>query len=772
MKDRPLYLALSTAGMVAAGSGDDVRSVGPDEAAALAGPADAVTTDDTVAAPPGGVVSLQCPTALAVTADGVQAWSPLLGRRVPLSGQQVRALVGLGAGMTADSPDAQALLPLVSLGVLSVRPPGHAVVQGGYLKPRPAAVPRPVPPPRTDAVPVHLVCASHIAGVPLALGMLSASARAHDGGRLLERFDLRPVRAETATTVAEVEARPVPSVLLCSNYLWSVPENLELSRRVKELAPGSITVHGGPSTPKYPGDVEAFLADHPHVDVLVLGEGEVTIVELLDRLVDGLDVDRVAGIPGTVVRTSSGQVVRGPDRERMASLDDLPSPYLMGLFDHLDGGVLDLMPIETNRGCPYGCTFCDWGSATMSRIRTVPMERVQAELEWIAARGVGTLFIADANFGILPRDLEIAEHLVELRSRYGAPRTVLVSFAKNQTMRAAEIVRTWIEGGIVTEGSIALQSSDGATLEIIRRKNIRVERYDELTEAFRALRLPMAVDLMMGLPGSTVDSFRADLQRCIDGELTARIYPTMVLPNSPMNEPGYRAEQAIRTDAAGIVIGTASYDDDDYRAMLRIRRLYRAGDHFGVLRHVGRWAQYDHGLAVTDLLVAIDRRVTEDPGSWPSLVWVARHLARWTVPPPGWPPFLDEVRRLLVDELGLPDDAALGTALAVQQAHLPWPGRSFPDLVDLPHDYVGWYTALRRGAADHRPLSDWGPGRLVVTDPRGICGDRVGSHLRAHEHPDVDNVMLNEFWIADDWELESPLTRALPQVLADERSAA
>ena len=405
----------------------------------------------------------------------------------------------------------------------------------------------------------------------------------------------------------------------------------------------------------------------------------------------------------------------------------------------------------------------------MSRVRTFPLPRVKAELEWIASRGVGTLFIADANFGMLPRDLEIAEHLVELRQRFGSPRTVLVSFAKNQTLRAAEIVRTWVDGGIVTEGSIALQSSDPTTLEIIRRKNIRVERYDELTEAFRTMRLPMAVDLMMGLPGSTVDSFRNDLQRCIDGELTARIYPTMVLPNSPMNEPSYREEHAIRTDASGIVVGTSSYDDDDHRAMLRLRRLYRGCDHFGVLRHVGRWVQHDHDLAVTDLLIQIDRVVTADPEAWPSLVWVARHLPRWTVPPAGWPPFLAEVRRLLTEQLGIPDDDALDTALRVQESHLPWPGRRFPDIVDLRHDYVGWFDALRRGEGS--PLSTWGPGTLVVDDPRGVCGDQIAAHLRYHEHPDLDNVMLNEFWIADDWELRSPLARNLPQVLAEERVA-
>ena len=525
-------------------------------------------------------------------------------------------------------------------------------------------------------------------------------------------------------------------------------------------------MHGGPSTPKYPGDVDAFLAEHGHVDIMVLGEGERTVVELLDRLGAGLDVDAVAGVPGTIVRRSDGTVVRASERERIAELGELPSPYLMGLFDHLDGGLLDLMPLETNRGCPYGCTFCDWGSATMSRIRSFPMERVVAELEWIARRGVGTLFIADANFGILPRDLKIAQHLVGLRQQHGAPRTVLVSFAKNQTLRAAEIVRTWIDGGIVTEGSIALQSSDDQTLEIIRRRNIRVERYDELTEAFREMGLPLAVDLMLGLPGSTVPSFTADLQRCIDGELTARIYPTVVLPNSPMNDPEYRATHRLRTNEAGVVIGADSFDDAAYAEMLRVRRRYRAADHFGILRHVARWAQHDHDVPATELLDRVGVLVAEDPSAWPSLLWVCQHLPRWTVPPAGWPPMLDEVRRVLVDHFGLPAGPAMETALAVQLAHLPWPGRSFPSEVALDHDYVAWFEGL--ASPGHPRLEQLGPGVLCVEDPRGICSVHAGAHLRHHPHPDLDSVMLNEFWIADDLELSSPVGRRLPQVLAHE----
>lgn len=406
----------------------------------------------------------------------------------------------------------------------------------------------------------------------------------------------------------------------------------------------------------------------------------------------------------------------------------------------------------------------------MSRVRSFPLERVFAELEWIARHDVGTLFIADANFGMLPRDLEIARYIADLKVRLGAPRAVLVSFAKNQTLRAAEIVKTWIDAGIATEGSVALQTTSDETLHNINRKNIRVERYDELTEEFRKLGLPLAVDLMLGLPGSTVDALAADLQKCIDGELTARIYPTVVLPNSPMNSPEYRAENRIRVDASGIVVEAASFDDADYASMLRLRRIYRTCDHFGVLRHVARWAQHDCGIPAVDLYRAIDEAVSSQPTAWPNLHWMARHFAHFTVPPPDWDGFLDEARRLLVGRFDVAESPELTTVLAVQRAHLPSPRAEFPRRVELDHDYVGWFDSIyssERADHPHRLLGEFGRGVLVVDDPRGICASDLSAHMRLHPHPDVDSVMLNEFWIADDWELASPVMRRIPQVLVE-----
>jgi len=109
---------------------------------------------------------------------------------------------------------------------------------------------------------------------PLALGTIMAYAEAFEGGRLQERLDFRHDWVWADDRFEVFTARP--AVYLFSNYLWSHAHCIATSARVKEQSPHSVTIHGGPDTPGYPEDVERYFADHPHVDVTVHGEGEVT----------------------------------------------------------------------------------------------------------------------------------------------------------------------------------------------------------------------------------------------------------------------------------------------------------------------------------------------------------------------------------------------------------------------------------------------------------------------------------------------------------------
>ncbi|MFN8017066.1 MAG: radical SAM protein [Acidimicrobiales bacterium] len=410
-------------------------------------------------------------------------------------------------------------------------------------------------------------------------------------------------------------------------------------------------------------------------------------------------------------------MARGPKRKRMEDLDAVPSPYLDGWFDDVELAGL-LAVVETNRGCPFGCTFCDWGMATRSRVRTYDLDRVAREIEWLAARGVDGIFVADANFGALDRDLDITRSLADARRAHGSPRQVEFTFAKDTAELLIPIVDLLWDAGVEVDGNLALQTVDEPTLKLVRRKNLPPSEYHRVRQQFRDRGLPMTSDIMLGLPGATYESMRGDVQFCLDNEITPRAHRTVLLPNAPMSAPEHRAELDIEADHLQRVDRTLSFELDDVRRAANLHRLADAFDTYGIARLPLRFASRDHGIAETDVLERLDVLSRTAADRYPALAWAAVGFTAWMVPPGSWGELLDELGGWMVDELGVPDDDALGAVLAAQAAVLPSPGATFPRRVALAHDVAAWWAAQTYppDPASHRPLRSFGAGVLEVDD--------------------------------------------------------
>ncbi len=604
-----------------------------------------------------------------------------------------------------------------------------------------------------DRVPVIPVNTDHTS-TPAALGMLMAYAIAYDNGRLGESYNFVPLFFADATRIIERASKP--GIFMFSNYLWTLEDNLKLSAAVKAANPASITIHGGPSTPKYDRDAEDFFAKYDHVDITVRGEGESTFAEILNALDPSnlSDLSRLKEVTGLSYRTSDGSCRTG-DRERIADLDTIPSPYLTGLFDAFGASKSGAI-LESNRGCPYGCTFCDWGSATLSRVRRFDLDRVFKELEWCAQRQIQTASFADANFGMLERDVDIARKIADMKRTYGYPRTVATNYAKNKVKHLRHIIEILAEVNILTEGVISLQSMDEATLKIIDRSNIKLEKYNELTTEFRQANLPLAADIMMGLPGSTPSAFFSDLQKCTDRDVRVRANPTMLLTNSPMNDPVYRKEHGIVALPGELLKETATYTRAQWEDMNELRIAFNLFDNWGVLRYVGRHVRSVTGRGEVEFYDNLSKEALRHPQEWPIMATALRTLEQHMAPPGSWGLFIDEVRRYLVEKVGLADDSALQTALKVQLAHLPAPDRVFPYVLQLEHDYAAWQKLLlaaREGGhrddwQDHIPqLSECAPATLTVNDPHETCSRSLGMPMGAIAYT------------LRSWEMDSPVAR-------------
>jgi hypothetical protein len=239
----------------------------------------------------------------------------------------------------------------------------------------------------------------------------------------------------------------------------------------------------------------------------------------------------------------NGSVIDTGDSDRINDLSVLPSPYTNGFFDQIIADNPDvewMSTLETNRGCPYQCTFCDWGSLTLSKIKQFPLEKVFAELEWISKNKCGTLYVADANFGIFPeRDNLIVDRFIELRNKYGLPYYWATTWAKNQKKEVINIIKKLSgDSEFYSLGlNISLQTLNEQVLLNIKRKNMHDMSVTEMFNLAEEMQQPSFTELILGLPGETLSSWKENFYKLfrMDIQCFADVSVAQVLENAEMN---------------------------------------------------------------------------------------------------------------------------------------------------------------------------------------------------------------------------------------------
>lgn len=319
-----------------------------------------------------------------------------------------------------------------------------------------------------------------------------------------------------------------------SSYIWNKNYNYRLAKTIKKLRPNVLIVFGGPE-PEI--ENKNFFKMHPYIDVCVKQEGEISFKKILDNY----DSKNFTTIKGLLINDNLETIDTG-ESERISDLDTIPSPYLTGVFDKLISENPDITwnaTLETNRGCPYACTFCDWGSLTYNKIKQFNLEKVFSELEWISKHKCDWMSITDANFGIFPeRDNLIADKLIEVQKLYGYPKNYTISWAKNQKREIVGIVKKLImEGGSKIGLNLSVQTLDENTLNVIKRKNLETNKIEEIFQICENYNIPLFTELILGLPGQTLDSFKQDFFRLFEiGNHTGiSVYQAQILENAEMN---------------------------------------------------------------------------------------------------------------------------------------------------------------------------------------------------------------------------------------------
>lgn len=315
-----------------------------------------------------------------------------------------------------------------------------------------------------------------------------------------------------------------------SHYIWNKNYCYTLARELKKSNPDCKIIFGGPETPITQSQL---FQKHPYIDIVVKNEGEKCFRDILEN-------NDCSTIPGLLLNDNTKTLDTGPN-VRIDELDCIPSPYLTGIFDDLiykNKNITWNVILETTRGCPYSCTFCDWGSLTYSKIKKFNLDRIFSELEWFGKNGFDHVIFADANFGILERDFQIADKLIEVQKKYSNPKTYSVSWAKNQKREVVSIVKKLIEHGGNNIGlNLSLQTLDTQVLKNIKRDNLAINHVQEVFALCEKNNIPLYTELILGLPGETLESWKQNFYKLFEaGNHTGiSVYQCELLENAEMN---------------------------------------------------------------------------------------------------------------------------------------------------------------------------------------------------------------------------------------------
>ncbi|MCI5054393.1 MAG: radical SAM protein [Pelagibacteraceae bacterium] len=352
-------------------------------------------------------------------------------------------------------------------------------------------------------------------------------------------------------------------VVLLSTYVWNINISLAIGKELRKINPDIYLIYGGPSVPdNVSGNAEEFLRSNDFIDVIVHQEGERTILNLLE-IYPSKNFDEVPNISWI---DKHGKYRNNKNLPRMRDFENVPSPYLTGVFDGLikeNPNERWLASWETNRGCPFSCAFCDWGSATASKVTRMHLDRIYQELDWFSKNKVEFIFCCDANFGILPRDYDIAKRAAENKEKYGYPKVLSVQNTKNARERAYKVQKLLAETGLSKGVTLAMQSVNPHTLEAIKRDNVSIEDYAALQRMFAKDNIPTYTEFILALPGDSYDDFAGGVSDVIASGQHNRIQfnNLSILPNAEMNSADYKEKYKIKTVGAPIVNVHGSLDE-------------------------------------------------------------------------------------------------------------------------------------------------------------------------------------------------------------------
>ena len=371
-----------------------------------------------------------------------------------------------------------------------------------------------------------------IACMPLGAGLVASYAQKYVPGDL----ELRVYKAVTPL-LKSIKETP-PDVLGLTNYVWNKNLCLAVAEYAREINPEVLIVFGGPEMDPKPPESEYFKKKYAGVDLFIQHEGEVAFTKILenylklDRNIQKLRVS-LPELGNTFLIDSNGDFQESPKLARIDELDDIPSPYTTGLFDHFLSDEEYFPLIQTNRGCPYTCTFCQEGSSYFTKFKRHSLDYIRAELNYIAERvnPKSTLWISDSNWAMFKWDEDTAHHIASLQKETGFPSEIISSTGKSNLDRIIRITKILNHTMYISN---SVQSMNMDVLKAVNRKNLSAKELEKNKDEMKNVR--QEPEMIIPLPGESKETFFGGINKLIDsgGNQRFAVFQTLVLTNTEL----------------------------------------------------------------------------------------------------------------------------------------------------------------------------------------------------------------------------------------------
>ena len=422
--------------------------------------------------------------------------------------------------------------------------------------------------------------------LPLSVGMLQAYALKHLKNPELYEF-ISPIYQFMKIDEA-VDLIKDCDIVGFSIYVWNEMNSLAIANEFKKIQPNGVVVFGGPQLPNSQKQFRRIRSDglnvvelkrervrftanyhknNPFIDIGCHGEGERIFTAILSQM----EVDRCkdkSQIPSISYFDSKGEFHFNTMLPRMndEQLAETQSPLTSGVFERLmleNTGHKWILMYETDRGCPYMCTYCDWGGATEDKVSKFPLDQIYDDVMWLGQNKIPYVFLCNANFGILKRDVQIAEFFAEAKEKFGHLEGVSTQNAKNPKKHTIDALKVLEHAGLNKATVMSQQSLNPETLTAVRRDNMNLEEYRQIQNKLANDGVYTMTDLILPMPGETYESIADAVSVLISQGQHNKIQfnNLSILRNTEMGDPEYQREYEMRLVKSKIVNGHGTKND-------------------------------------------------------------------------------------------------------------------------------------------------------------------------------------------------------------------